>query len=159
MGFLKLMFNVGNAEGIREAMRISYKKARKRASQGSLDSEFNPHISDLLGAMASRMVVRRIAVDPAVLWHEIAPFGVISDEEVAVEALAEYAVYVELPGDPKLAGLREAVNSWIRRTPPDHEMLPLLTNPLAESCRWWGLLESDVTEQLRLLRQGRDDLS
>ena len=157
-----MMFNAGNAEGIREAMRISYKKTRKHASQGSLESEFNPHISGLLGAMGSRMAVNNIPVDSTVLWHEIAPFGVISDEEVAVEALAEYAVYVELTVDTKLAGLREAVNSWIRRTlstPVEHEMLPLLTNPLAESCRWWGLLESDVTERLRLLRQGRDDIS
>jgi hypothetical protein len=84
MGILKLIFNANNAEGIREAMRITYRQHRKRAERGTLPSDFCPHISGLLGAMGSRMAVNGLPVTPVALWHEVAPFALIADEEVAV---------------------------------------------------------------------------
>ncbi len=158
MGFLKMMLNAGNADGIRESMRMSYKRSRKQAERGDLPLDFGPHVSGLLGAMGSRMAVNNIPVTPVVLWHEVAPFALIRDEEVAVEALAEYAVYVERTVDTKLAGLRESLNLWIRSTPDDEELMKMVTNPVAESCRWWGLLEPDVIARLSRIRASREDL-
>jgi len=158
MGILKLMLNANNAEGIREAMRLAYKKQRRKAESGALGSDFSPHVSALVGTMASRMAVNNLPVTPLALWHEVAPFALIDDEEVAVEALAEYAVYVERTVDTKLAGLRETLNSWLRRAPFAHDLMRMVTNPYALDCRWQGLLEDDVIERLEGIRRLHHDI-
>ena len=158
MGILKAILNANNAEGIREAMRLAYKKHRKQAERGSPPSDFGPHIAGLLGAMGSRMAVNRLPVTPVALWHEVAPFTLVSDEEVAVEALAEYVVYVERTVDTKLAGLRETLNSSFRRAQVDDQTMKLLTNPYAQDCRWQGLLDADVLQRLERFRAARSDL-
>lgn len=152
MGFLKALLNANNAEGIREAMRISYRKHRKQSERGALPAQGGPHQAGLFGAMASRMAVNNLPVTPTALWYELAPFMLIQDEEVAVEALAEYAVYVERTVDTKLAGLKETLNSWLRRTPDEHELLRMAAAPRAMACRWNGLLEDDVTHRLERTR-------
>jgi hypothetical protein len=157
VGFLKAFLNANNAEGIREVMRMAYKTQRRQAERGKIPSDFGPHITALLYAMGQRLAVNNIPVTPTVLWHEVAPFTLIGDEEVAVEALAEYCVYVERTVDTKLAGLRETVNLWLRRSSPDNQMMNLVTNPLATNCMWWGLLDRDVIERIEKLRAARDD--
>lgn len=149
MGFLKLLFNANNAEGIREAMRMAYRKHRRAAERGDLKSDFSPHVAALLGAMGSRMAVNNIPITPTGLWHEVAPFALIDDHEVAVEALAEYAVYVERTVDTKLEGLRETINLWLGRASPDDDLMKLVRNPVARNCRWWDLLQPDVVERLK----------
>ena len=158
MGFLKAFLNLNNAEGIREAMRMAYKTQRRQAERGKIPADFGPHIAGLLNAMGQRLTVNSIPVTPVVLWHEVAPFIVIGDEEVAVEALAEYCVYVERTVDTKVAGLRETLNLWLRRSLRDSEQMQLITNPIATNCRWWGLLERDVIELIEQLRAARDDI-
>jgi hypothetical protein len=155
MGLLKFLFNVGNAEGIRESMRLNYRQARKRANTGERPSDFAPHVTAMMETMATRMASNGIAVNPTILWHETAPFLLIKDEEVAVEALAEYAVYVERTVDTKLDGLRETLNQWLRRARPDEQPMALVLNPLAMDCRWWWLLEPDVIERIETLRRTR----
>ena len=157
MGILKLMLNANNAEGIREAMRMAYKRHRRQTERGSLPSDFGPHMAGLLGAMGSRMAVNNLPITPVVLWHEVAPFALIGDEEVAVEALAEYAVYVERTVDTKLAGLRETLNWWLRNAPGDDEVMKLITDQYALNCRWQGLLEEDVLQRLEKARASRHD--
>ena len=158
MGFLKAFLNLNNAEGVREAMRMAYKTQRRQAERGKIPADFGPHITGLLRAMGQRLTVNSIPVTPVVLWHEVAPFILIGDEEVAVEALAEYCVYVERTVDTKVAGLRETLNLWLRRSLPDSEHMKLITNPIATNCRWWGLLERDVIELIEQLRAARDDI-
>jgi len=159
MGFLNLILNANNAEGIREAMRLAYKKCRREAERGALPSDFGPHMAGLLGAMGSRLAANNLPVTPVALWHEVAPFAFISDEQAAVEALAEYAVYAERTVDTKLAGLRETLNLWLRRAPLEHEHMKLLTNPYALNCRWQKLLDEDVLQRLERARASRDDLA
>jgi hypothetical protein len=156
MGFLRLIRNLNNADGIREAMRIAYKKNRRNAERGRLESDQSPHITGLLAAMGSRMAVNNLPVTSTAIWHEVAPFAAIEDEEVSVEALAEYAVYVERTVDTKLGGLREALNYWLRRSHADGPFMKLVTNPYAEGCRWQGLLEDDVRERLAEIRSDRE---
>ena len=72
--------------------------------------------------------------------------------------MAEYAVYVERTVDTKLAGLRETVNSWLRRTEAEDELMTMITNPYALNCRWQGLLEQDVLNTLQSIRASRTDL-
>jgi len=56
MGWLKLLKNVNNPEGIREAMRMVYKRHRRMAENGevTLDDMTSPHMFGLYGALASR---------------------------------------------------------------------------------------------------------
>lgn len=159
MGILKLILNANNAEGIREAMRLAYKKHRRQAERGALHSDFGPHAAGMLGAMGSRMAVNNLPVTPVALWHEVALFALIRDEEVGVEALAKYAVYIERTVDTKLAGLRETLNSWLRRAPAEDQAMKLVTNPYALNCRWQGLLEEDVLQRLERIRASRDDMA
>ena len=109
MGILKLILNARNAVGIREAMLMSYRKHRRQGARSPL-SDDTPHQAGLFGAMASRMAVNKIPVTEEAVWFEILPFMLIEDEENAVEALAEYAVYVERTVDTKLEGLKEVVS-------------------------------------------------
>lgn len=156
MGFLKAFLNANNAEGIREAMRMTYKAHRRQAERGG--PILDPTSLRSWPLMGQRLAVNNIPVTPVALWHEVAPFVLIGDEEVAVEALAEYCVYLERTVDTKLAGLRETLNLWLRRSSPDSEMMKLITHPLATNCRWWALLDSDIIERLDQLRAARDDL-
>ena len=73
MGILKLIFNANNAEGIREAMRLAYKRHRRQVERGAVPSDFGPHMAGLLGAMGSRMAVNKLSVTPVAIWHEVAP--------------------------------------------------------------------------------------
>jgi hypothetical protein len=158
MGIFKLLFNANKAEGIREAMRMAYRNCRRQAERGALPSDHGLHMSGMLGAIGSRIAVNGLPVTSIAIWHEVAPFAAIGDEEMAVEALAEYAVYVERTVDTKLAGLRETVNSWLRRGPVEDDLMKLLTNPYAQNCRWQGLLENDVLRRLEEFRAARSDL-
>ena len=94
MGLLKAFLNLNNAEGIREAMRNSYKANRRQAERGRIATDFSPHIVGLAGAMEVRMRVSGLDPSPTDLWYEIVPFALIADPEVGVEAIAEYAVEV-----------------------------------------------------------------
>lgn len=157
MGLLRFLFSRG-ADKTREAMRTAYRSHRRRAQKGEFATDFSPHVAGLIGAMGTRLAANGISVTPTAIWHEIAPFAMIHDEEVGAAALAEYAVYVERTVDTKLPGLKETINSWLRRASPDAEMMKLVTNPLAQDCRWWGLLERDVIEKIEKIRSARSDL-
>ena len=149
MGLFKMLFNISNAEGIREAMRIAYRKQKRLAESGKIDSEFDPHTTAMLAAMASRMAVNKQLFSHIDLWYEVAPFLLIRDQEVSAEALAEYAVYVERTVDTKLAGLREALSSWVLRAKPGDRHLKLTCAPRAELCRWQGLLTPEASGYLQ----------
>ena len=150
MGFLKALLNANNAEGIREAMRIAYRGHRKKPG---LPNELPAHQRGLVGAMGTRMQVNGLPITPTSIWLEIAPFAMIADEEVAAEALAEYAVYVERTVDAKIEGLKAAINEAFRRGEGSLEIRRLMASPLAQERRWYALLDPDVRSALQSLQR------
>lgn len=152
MGLLKMMLNANNAEGIREAMRMAYRKHCKHATQYRSPEGTNPHQAGLFGAMASRMAVNNLPVTEQSVWLEVLPFMLIEDEENSAEALAEYAVYVERTVDTKIEGLKETLNGAFRRAPEGSEFLTVAAIEGLEHRRWHDLLENDVKEKLATIR-------
>jgi len=153
MGFLKLILNANNAEGIREAMRIAYRRQRSAALKQGTMGVYDAHRAGLFGAMSSRMAVNNIPVHEPGVWQEVAPFLLIDDPEVAVEALAEYAVYVERPLDTKLPGLREVVNRAVASSSNANEALVMMAAAGTEVRRWHGLLNQESRTKLSDIRQ------
>lgn len=109
MGVLKMLRNRNNAEGTRESIRMSYRKHVNMARSGRLPAVDAPHVIGLFGALASRYrVMGKESSEPSI-YSELAPFLGMEESE-GVEALAEYVVYQERPGEARLAWLREVIN-------------------------------------------------
>jgi len=107
------MFSIFGASGIRNAMKKSYFKHYKMAMPDSVrlqKAETSPHQAGLYGALGSRIQVRGQKIIESVLWMELFPF-MLMDENVAIEALAEYAVYQELPQKADIELLGSQINS------------------------------------------------
>ena len=134
-------------------MRNSYKANRRQAERGRIATDFSPHIVGLAGAMEVRMRVSGLDPSPTDLWYEIVPFALIADPEVGVEAIAEYAVYVERTSDTKLGELRAALNLWIKKSRPEDKLVELLTKPICEQKRWWALIDEDTRQHIDSLRR------
>jgi hypothetical protein len=101
MRFWYLMKNRNNAEGIREAMRMSYDKHLNLAIEGKMHS-FTPTPPEwlpLYGALSTRYVVRGVPIDNVIaeqlIWADLLPFLYL-EQDIAREALAEYVVYKEI---------------------------------------------------------------
>lgn len=140
MGFLKLLFNAGNAEGIREAMRMSYRKHRSQA---------HDHQTSLYGSLASRNTVAGRPADELHVWGELSPFLVIEDAEVSLESLAEYAVLRERPFEAKLERLRFVLNAALRSAAPfSADIETFLSLGYRDRLPWTELLDSDVVDAI-----------
>jgi len=131
------MKNINNAEGIREAMRISYNNSlelvvksglAQTASKVSGDplSETTTYFA-LFNTLESRYIASGVSIENAekLIWAELLPFLYL-DEDTAREALAEYVVYKEMPKDARISWLevvvqrgyelvknRKAYNAWM----------------------------------------------
>jgi len=123
MGWLS---NFG-ANGCRNAMRASYKKAVAGAPRSSSPKE--AHVVGLWGAYGSRLATRGVEPTTARVTAELVPFLMLPDRDEALDALAEYAVYEE-------AGMNvanwELLSRQINRgvmtiTPNDHMAAVALT--------------------------------
>jgi len=137
MGFSDLLNNINNAEGIREAMRLSYNnnlnlvveiglvQAASKVSGDTL-SETRRYFA-LFNTLESRYLASGVSTENTekLIWAELLPFLYL-DEETACEALAEYVVYKEMPKDAKIPWLegivqrgyelvknRKAYNAWM----------------------------------------------
>lgn len=145
MGWLKLLLNAGNAEGCREAMRMSYKKHLRGARQGMVsDADTSPHYAGLYGALASRYKVLRMPMMEVVIWAELVPFLLMRETE-AVEALAEYVVYKERPSEAKVSWLKKLINDALRTAPACAES-PRTMAPMGmiNQAAWCELLHPDI---------------
>lgn len=79
------------------------------ARSGRLPAVDAPHAIGLFGALASRYrVMGKESSEPSI-YAELAPFLGMEASE-GVEALVEYVVYQERPGEAKLAWLTEVIN-------------------------------------------------
>ena len=125
MGWFKLLLNGNNAEGCREAMRMSYKKHLRLALRGIAPSCDSPHHIGLYGALCTRHMTYGMHISPSMepeLWAELAPFLLMSETD-AVESLAEYVVYKELPREAKVPWLRKIINDAFRTRPVAEDWL------------------------------------
>jgi hypothetical protein len=161
MGWLKLIANVLNAEGVREAMRIAYDRHYRLAQRRpNAMGEISAHEYALFGAIGSRLRLSgfcitqpqdwRRLVGPQTcdlqaelrIWLEVIPFLYL-DESTAREALAEYVVYKELPLDVRRTWLKEVVNRGYRLTmnEEDADLESLLAICRAAKVEWMELTE------------------
>lgn len=112
MGFWNLLKNLNNAEGIREAMRMSFDKHYKLALEGSIgQGDVEPLHGALFGALASRYLLSGVpntGTTEVLCWAELGPFLWL-DGTTAREALAEYVVYKERPADARIGWLEAVV--------------------------------------------------
>ena len=111
MGIIKRLLNLGNAEGVREAMRASYRKHRRLAERASSAGDLSPHQVGLFGCLASRLQTQGYLPPEPSIWDDLLPFVALRDEETAVEAVAEYVILME-----EVDGVRyEFLESMVRQ--------------------------------------------
>ena len=106
----------GGPQGIREAMQLSYERHLRTALRPGRAVVDSPHRIALYGALASRYRTRGISPLEPELWAELAPFVSMTPDALAVQALAEYVVYQELPDDARQEWLRRVVEQEIATT-------------------------------------------
>lgn len=144
MGWFKNLFNIKNAEGCREAMRLSYQKHLRLARQGMVPTDDSPHYVGLYGALGSRYKTRGIPVMEVVIWAELVPFLLMRETD-AVEALAEYVVYQERDRDAKVSWLRKLINDVLRMAPTSAESpRSMAPRGIINQVAWCDLLDPDV---------------
>ena len=146
MGMLKRLLNRGNAEGVREAMRASYRKHRKMAERGPGDSNLSPHHVGLFGCLASRLQTQGYLPPEPSIWDDLLPFIALSDEETAVEAVAEYVILMEEVDDGRYEFLVSMIRQGIKVLMADQER----ARPFHLSKPLWFLV-LDEEERTRVL--------
>ena len=112
MGWWNLIRNLNNADGIREAMRMSFDKHYRLAIEGNIgQGDVQTLHAALFGALASRFRVSGVPNNDLMqmlVWVDLGPFLWL-DSSLAREALAEYVVYKERPADARIAWLEAVV--------------------------------------------------
>lgn len=147
MGWWKLITNAGSAEGIREAMRMSFDKHVRQAEQGRIGGP--PLHAGLYGALATRMMMRQLPSDEASLVPEIAPFMKL-DQAEAREAIAEYAVLQECPQEARKLWLADVVKRGSRRAGTEREYQAVFCVARIRQLVWTGLLTDQEWSELGL---------
>ena len=142
MGLLDMLKNLNNAEGIREAMRMSYDKHLKKAYSGAISApDTTPAQSALYGALGTRYLARGQVVPEVQLWKELIPFLALRDSD-ARESLAEYVVYCEKPAEARVDVLRAKINEGLRRA--NKEVRIMAFTAMQQGVAWTRLLEEQV---------------
>lgn len=149
MGLFKLFFNMNNAEGCREAMRLAYKKHYRSYEEGKIPQCTSAHNAGLSGALSTRYMAWGIPVDSGGIWAELSPF-LAMDEDVAVEALAEYVVSQEKPGDANREWLKTLINDAFRSGAFSSSKMKRIfaMHGIMKGVPWCEFLEEDVSELL-----------
>lgn len=96
-------------QGIRDAMTKSYLKHLGLARDKGAACGTTPHEAGFYGALGTRYLVGFTPVDEVTIWMELMPF-IKLEPSVGIEALAEYVVYKENPGQARTEWLAEVVN-------------------------------------------------
>lgn len=103
-------------DGIRAAMHLSYEKHLKKALSGKIGVETDPpHSTAMFGALGTRNKVSGYPVNEPYIWIELSPFLEL-EAQLGVEALADYAVWRELPNEltePQLENLANTINGGL----------------------------------------------
>lgn len=146
MGWFKLLLNSNNAEGCREAMRMSYKKHLRQGQRMVLHADTSPHHVGLYGALSTRYKSAGMPVVEMVIWAELAPFLLMKETD-AVESLAEYVVYKERPLEAKVSWLKKLINDAFQMVPSSEESsayMELAPMGMINQVAWCNLLDPDI---------------
>jgi len=122
MGMLKFLRNIGSVERTRESIRISYEKHLAGAADACGD--LDPHSVGLYGALATRSRLMGRPGSEVEIWADLAPFLGMAPGQ-AIEALAEYVVYLERPIEARGAWLRTLINDALGTTGPHLQLAAL----------------------------------
>lgn len=136
---------LGNADGIRETTRDSYKK-HVRMAESNPQTDDPIHWAGLYGAMASRYVASGNAQAEVYVWAELAPF-LLMNNSVGLNSLCEYLVYKEQPDKANTSYIKEQINSSIR-SGKGQEILALAATCFMNKVAWLPWLEPDTTQIL-----------
>jgi len=167
MGF----FPIFGSEGIRNAMKNAYEKGFKLAGHNMTELELaegiTPHEKGLHHAFRSRKIVRRMwrgeKFSENVIYAELLPF-MLMDELDAVDALAEFAVFQEMPNEANMPFLRRLINQALSKPIPDSmsfqkilaetestggiDTISLAAFCFINECTWIYLLDSPLYEEI-----------
>ena len=141
MGVLQKLYQFFHPDGLRDAVRKSYREQRMHTA---LPGGTPPHRAGLYGALRTRYEERAQSVNELYVWAELTPF-LLMHEETACDALAEYIVYQEFP--------QRAHKQWLGRIISAALRLPALSRSsprtmaamaMMKQVRWCRLLEADV---------------
>ncbi|MDM8008897.1 MAG: hypothetical protein QUV05_22385 [Phycisphaerae bacterium] len=150
MGILNKLF--GGADGIRETIVESYVKHRELAESGMIPSSDDPHRTGLYGALASRYKARAtwgsagVPSSETVIWADLAPF-VAMPEPLAVQALAEYVVYQEMPDQAMTTTLTWRIELALMKM-EDISLKQMAVMGLANKVAWSSLISDFVKQDL-----------
>jgi hypothetical protein len=149
---------------------MSYRKHLRLAAGVE---QIEAHRNALFGALASRYRTRGLSFDEPSVWSEVSPFMCITNPQGAIEALAEYVVFVELPQQARVPWLQAQIETAIVDS-SDSVILGLVKIGAADGLRhqWHGLITpvarsvldtlpedpTQLTERLRVKAQGRAGL-
>jgi len=145
MGF----FNNFAANGCRKAMTAAYEKHR-RSSRGETAQE--RHYDGLFGALASRIRTRCPSMPDMAVLESVVPFMAMTDDRIAVETLAEYALFQEAPTLANVSFLRNTVEETFAGTFRVNEaVITLLTIALNKNSPpvWLRFLQPATQARLR----------
>jgi hypothetical protein len=150
MGFLKMMMNANNAEGIREAMRITYKKAT--GSNMLHDIELKRHQIGMMLTLKTRNMTYGTNESDEEIMVELAPFNLIDSQEKSLDALIEYVVYKEKPIEARVEGLKRILCLSIKNS-NNSDYLKIASIGLATKKAWFDLLDDESLITLKKIRE------
>ncbi|MBI5763032.1 MAG: hypothetical protein HZA51_05860 [Planctomycetes bacterium] len=108
------------SQGIRDAMTKSYHKHISDLDPKKIPDGTSLHQAALYGALATRYIVSLKPKAEVVVWLEIAPFMRLPSND-AVNALAEYVVYKEMPTEARVATLTSQVRKGWSLLPQEEQ--------------------------------------
>lgn len=147
MGFWKMLANLNNADGVREAMRTSYAKHVRVAKSGQCPSDgTTPHQAGLYGALGTRHQAHGRQAVEVMLWAELAPFLALSPND-ALDCLCEYVVYQERPSEARVSWLRQTLDRAARSLQSDDQLSVAYLAGVNE-CPWIEILSPPAKKTL-----------
>jgi len=145
--WLRLIGTAGTPEGCRESTRFSYDQHLRGALKGKGAGTDPPHHTALYGALGSWYKVRGISTHEVVLWGELAPFLSLPETETR-EAIAEYTVYMETPGEANTVWLANIINRALSPSAVNEPTRSLAVVGVMYRAAWCDLLRPDIKASL-----------
>lgn len=151
MGIFTKLF--GSADRTREVMRDLYAKHLRMAQQGEMKvaNIDDAHYIALYTALWITYCEKSGSQVPEdLILAEIVPFRVMKNKQQAIEALAEYVVYVERPSDARTEWLKGHINSAMQSYGDDWPDIALMggTSGFDPATSWMTLLNPEMKSLL-----------